>query len=208
MPDSEAENEVDSNGRGKSPLNQVVDAAKRALAPATFYLRQRSQEPEGADKSTSSNPNGQNASYDYSAEEREFQASISAPNKPNSTSQHTPAAHRKNRMSVDNKAYRPSPSDDEGSEEYSGDEKGRRRRKKKKKNEPLGGPLKTLPVMAADKRKRRKSKGKAGAAGEGEDEDDEASDSGDNLSSEKVTPSIIMKSDDLTANRCQSHEHQ
>ncbi|KAK2460315.1 hypothetical protein APHAL10511_007704 [Amanita phalloides] len=161
VPDSEGEpdNDPDPSDRAKSPLNQVIDVAKRALAPATFYLRQRSQEPD-------TSVNGQNSTYDYSAEEREFQANNS---KTNSIS-----GHRMNRMSVDNKAYKPSLSDRESSEEHSDDDdKGRRRRKKKKKTDPVGGPLTTLPVMAADKRKRRRSKGKSGT-GDDEEEDEES----------------------------------
>ncbi|KAM6490512.1 hypothetical protein JOM56_013855 [Amanita muscaria] len=193
VPDSEAENELDVNGRAKSPFNQVVDAAKRALAPATFYLRQRSQEPEGAaDRSTASNnANGQHSSYDYSAEEREFQANISR--KPTTTT--TTSTHRKNRMSIDKKAYQPSPSDDEGSEEWSDDGKGRRRMRKKKKHEPLGGPLTTLPVMSADKRKRRKSKGKTGEEDGGSESEENvterASNSRSSIPRQSVPPEPI-----------------
>ena len=87
---------------------QIIDVAKRTLAPAAFYLRQRSQEPDGS--AEVSNPNGQHSSYDYTAEERGFQANRSTLN--------SVSAHRKNRMSTDNKAYKPSISDGEGSEEY------------------------------------------------------------------------------------------
>ena len=109
----EAENDADHGDRAKSPFDQIIDVAKRTLAPATFYLRQRSQEPDG-----SAEVNGQHSSYDYTAEERELQANRSTPN--------SISAHHKNRMSTDNKAYKPSISDGEGSEEYS-DNKGRRR---------------------------------------------------------------------------------
>ena len=54
-------------------LDQITDVAKHALTPATFYLRHRSQELDTP--ADVSNPNGQNSSYDYAAEEREFQAS-------------------------------------------------------------------------------------------------------------------------------------
>ena len=60
-------------GRAKSRLDQITDVAKHALTPATFYLRQRSQELDAS--ADVSNPNGQNSSYDYAAEEREFLAS-------------------------------------------------------------------------------------------------------------------------------------
>ncbi|KAF8716375.1 hypothetical protein AX14_007095 [Amanita brunnescens Koide BX004] len=175
VPDSEAEaeNDADISGRAKSPLNQIIDVAKRTLAPATFYLRQRSQDPDvSADVS---HANGHHSSYDYSAEEREFQANRS---KPNSIS-----AQRKNRMSVDNKAYKPTVSDGESSEEYSDDEKGRRRRKKKKKDGAVGGPLTTLPIMPADKKKRRRSRGgRSGTGDEGED-----SESDGNTAAEKAS---------------------
>ncbi|PFH47955.1 hypothetical protein AMATHDRAFT_42594 [Amanita thiersii Skay4041] len=179
VPDSEGEGENDISGRAKSPFDQVIDVAKRALAPATFYLRQRSQEPEGTaapDKSHESTANGKDASYDYSAEEREFQANRLSNRPPNSSG----ITHRKNRMSTDNKAYKPSLSDNDNSEYSSEDDgKGRRRRRKKKKNEPLGGPLTTLPVMAADKKKKRKSRGNRETGGD----DDEASDSDDGATS-------------------------
>ncbi|KAF8349168.1 hypothetical protein F5887DRAFT_949732, partial [Amanita rubescens] len=175
VPDSEAEaeNDADHGDRAKSPFDQIIDVAKRTLAPATFYLRQRSQEPDGS--AEISNVNGQNSTYDYSAEEREFQANRSTPN--------SISAHRKNRMSTDNKAYKPSISDGESSEEYSDDGKGRRRRKKKKNDGTVGGPLTTLPIMAADKRRRRKSRGgKSGTGGE-----DDESESEGNTAAEKAS---------------------
>ena len=177
VPDSEveAENDADHGDRAKSPFDQIIDVAKRTLAPATFYLRQRSQEPDG-----SAEVNGQH-SYDYTAEEREFQANRSTPN--------SVSAHRKNRMSTDNKAYKPSISDGEGSEEYSDDDKGRRRRRKKRKDGAVGGPLTTLPIMAADKRRRRKSRG--GKSGTGDEDDD--SESEENTAAEKVSFSCLFK---------------
>lgn len=156
VPDSEGEEDTapKRNERGKSPLEHVVDLTKRALAPATIYLRQRSQEP-----SVEGPTNGHNSSYEYSAEEREFQAqkSASAALRANN--------HKKGRMSLDNKAYRPSASDlDEDSDEGDDDDK-KTRRRKKKKNEPHGGPLTTLPTVAGhDKKRRRKSKGSKGNA--------------------------------------------
>ena len=187
VPDSEAEaeNDADVNGRAKSPFDQIIDVAVRTLAPATFYLRQRSQEPDAS--ADVSNANGQHSSYDYSAEEREFQANRT---KPNSIS-----AQRKNRMSVDNKAYKPV-SDGESDEEYSDDDKGRRRRKKKKKDGPVGGPLTTLPIMPADKRKKRRSRGgKSGTGDEGED-----SESDGNTAAEKVSNHCLSKP--TTADQC------
>jgi len=180
VPDSEAEaeNDADQGDRAKSPFDQIIDVAKRTLAPATFYLRQRSQEPDGS--ADVSNLNGQNSTYDYSAEEREFQANRSTPN--------SISAHRKNRMSTDNKAYKPSVSEGESSEEYSDDGKGRRRRRKKKNDGAVGGPLTTLPIMAADKRRRRKSRGgKSGTGGE-----DDESESEGNTAAEKVSCSCLL----------------
>ncbi|KAF8635159.1 hypothetical protein AX15_000501 [Amanita polypyramis BW_CC] len=191
VPDSEGEGEngLDAGERGKSPLNQVIDVAKRALAPATFYLRQRSQEPEGpGDKSnisTMSNTNGQNSSYDYSAEEREFQANRSQTSVKPISSSGAGNGRRKNRMSIDNKAYKPPPSDAESSEEYSDDGKGRRRRKKKRGNGPNGGPLTTLPVMATDKKKKRRRK--SGTSVEGEEDDEGSESEGNTTAAEKTS---------------------
>jgi len=160
VPDSEGEEDVDHhhhppairNERGKSPFEHVVDMTKRALGPATFYLRQRSQEPS-ADAATT---NGHNASYDYSAEEREFQSQ-----KPTSPSRSGAASHhKKGRISLDNKAYRPSASDLDDSDDDNDDDGRKVRRRKSKKKEPHGGPLTTLPTVAGhEKKRRRKSRG-------------------------------------------------
>lgn len=164
----------DRSARGKSPFEQVVDVAKRLVEPATFYLRQRSQEPED----TSINTNGKESSYDYSAEEKAFQAAQQLA-KRNGT------IHRRNRMSTDNKAYKPSYSDEDGESDYSDDGKTRRRKKKKKQGGPGGGPLTTLPVVSQDRRRKRKSRGGKGEAlGEDEEsgEDDVMDESQDNFS--------------------------
>ncbi|TBU32615.1 hypothetical protein BD311DRAFT_546439 [Dichomitus squalens] len=167
VPDSEEEDDVQPNGRAKTPLEAGIDIVKR-LVPATFLLRERSQEP---DNSYLSVHNGNEStrdqsSYDYSAEEREYQQSQKPP------SRRTVAAHRKGRISVDNKAYRPSMSDlDESDEDF--EENGKRTRRKKKKGGAVGGPLTTLPVAGYDKRKKRKKGGKEnGAAGEREGEEE------------------------------------
>lgn len=176
VPDSEGEEEGEReerpaaaarNERGKSPFEHVVDMTKRAFAPATFYLRQRSLEPS-ADGGAATN--GHNASYDYSAEEREFQSQ-----KPISAT--TPHPHKKGRISLDNKAYRPSASDLDDSGGSDDDDDGRKvRRRKTKKREPHGGPLTTLPTVAGhDKKRRRKGRGSKGNAmdiGTGEEEED------------------------------------
>jgi SUN domain-containing protein 1/2 len=73
-------------------------------------------------------------------------------------------------MSTDNKAYKPSASDlDNSDESFSDDGKTRRRRKKKK--EPVGGPLTTLPIVGADKRKKKRARGSRGNAEEMEYEE-------------------------------------
>lgn len=165
VPDSEGEDDPPPNdARARTPLEAGIDVVKR-LIPATFLLRERSQEP---DQSRLSVHNGNDSvrdqsSYDYSAEEHEYQQS----QKP--TSRKTVAVHRKGRMSMDNKAYRPSMSDLEESDEDF-EEDGKRTKRKKKKGGPGGGPLTTLPVAGYDKRKKKKKGGKENGAGEGEEE--------------------------------------
>ena len=163
VPDSEGEEDTSvekppsKNERGKSPLEHVVDMTKRAFAPATFYLRQRSLEP------TTETPalNGHDSSYEYTAEEREFQTQKAS----------RAPTHKKGRMSLDNKAYRPSASDlDEDSDD---DDDGKKiRRRKSKKKEPHGGPLTTLPTVSGyEKKKRRKGRGSKGNSFEMDDEE-------------------------------------
>ena len=90
-------------------------------------------------------------------------------------------------MSVDNNAYKPSVSEGENSEEYSDADRTRRRRKKKERDGSVGGPLTTLPIMSADKRKRRRSRGgKSGAGNEGDD-----SESDGNTAAEKVSNNCL-----------------
>ncbi|KAJ7126907.1 hypothetical protein C8R44DRAFT_779863 [Mycena epipterygia] len=167
VPDSEGEDDPppEQNGRGKSPFDQVIGAAKRAIinapAAATYYVRQRSREPD--------EPVAVNGSYDYSAEERDIQNQ----NKRGS------ASHKRNRMSTDNKAYKPSTSDLDNSDEDFTDDDGKTRRRKKKKKETGGGPLTTLPVAGYDKKKKkpkRGSKGNAGEVEEGSDSDSQPTD--------------------------------
>ncbi|KAF7374809.1 Spindle pole body-associated protein sad1 [Mycena sanguinolenta] len=168
VPDSEGEEDhpPGQNGRGKSPFDQVIGAAKRAIinAPAaaataaTYYVRQRSREPD--------EPVEVNGSYDYSAEERDIL----------SQNKRAAANHKRNRMSTDNKAYKPSASDSESDEDFTDDD-GKKKRRKKKKKELGGGPLTTLPVTSYDKRKKRAKKPSKGNAGEPEVEEGSESDS-------------------------------
>ncbi|KAJ7455374.1 hypothetical protein B0H11DRAFT_2244648 [Mycena galericulata] len=165
VPDSEEEEATpEQNGRGKSPFEQVIGAAKRAIinapAAATYYVRQRSREPD--------EPVAVNGSYDYSAEERDIQ----------NQSKRGFANHKRNRMSTDNKAYKPSTSDLDSDEDFTDDD-GKQKRRKKKKKESVGGPLTTLPVAGYDKRKKKPKKGSKGNAGEveeGSDSDSRATD--------------------------------
>jgi SUN domain-containing protein 1/2 len=157
VPDSEGEDDPapEQNGRGKSPFDQVIGAAKRAIinapAAATYYVRQRSREPD--------EPVAVNNSYDYSAEERDIQ----------SQAKRAAANHKRNRMSTDNKAYKPSTSDVESDDEDFIDDDGKKKRRKKKKKEPTGGPLTSLPVAGYDKRRKKAKKASKGNAGEVEE---------------------------------------
>lgn len=173
--DSREEGRPATNERGKSPFEHVVDMTRRALGPATFYLRQRSQEPPG--DGIPNGHHGHSNSYDYSAEEREYQSQKPTPTR-------TPASasasgiggthhHKKGRMSLDNKAYRPSASDLDDSDESEDDDGRKVRRRKSKKKEPHGGPLTTLPTVAGHTGRKKKKRGSKGGMGEGEEEEEE-----------------------------------
>jgi len=129
--------------------------ARNALGAAAFYVRQHSREPENT---SGEQVNGANisseTSYDYAQEEKEFQAQ-----------KKINPAQRKNRMSVDNKAYKPSRESEEELSEYSDDD-GKKKRRKKTKKGPLGGPLTSLPTVGSDKRRRKKGRGPKGAGGD------------------------------------------
>ena len=107
------------------------------------------------------------ASYDYASEEREYRNEPSTPQHP----QKRPQGPKRNRISSDNKAYKPTVSDLEASDEdfVDGD---RKKKRKKKRNDSVGGPLTTLPVAGYDKRRRRKKNAK----GEYIEEEDDGSD--------------------------------
>ncbi|EJD06532.1 uncharacterized protein FOMMEDRAFT_102353 [Fomitiporia mediterranea MF3/22] len=161
-PNAEDE-QVRANGRGKSPFEHISEYAQRAVSQATFLMRQRSQEPEDgrppsrqATDATLVPPNNSN-SYDYAEEEEEFQEMQKSGKKKDLVQ------HKRNRMSMDNKAYRPTASDEEEeSDEGSDDEKRGRRRKKKR--DSGGGALTNMPTIQYDKRK--KKKGRSGRPGE------------------------------------------
>lgn len=133
---------VDANGRGKSPFNSLVDIGNRA---ATFVMRQRSQEPEAR-------PTEESRSYDYAAEEQELEQLQKNANQSLSTTS------RRAKMSDDNKAYRPTVSDEEAESEEVSDDERRGRGKKKKKVQTGPGALTNMPSLTYDKRKKRKSR--------------------------------------------------
>lgn len=199
VPGSEGEDDepADRSERAKTPLEQVLDASRR-MNPVTFLMRARSREPDTSHSQANGSHVGQDSSsYDYSAEEREYQAAtISQKAAPRRT---TAAAHKRNRMSIDNKAYRPTVSDLEESDEEFWDDDGKRTRRKKKKGGVHGGPpLTTLPVAGYDKRKkRRRSNGKTNGV-EGEEEEGSSE---EQEQQEQSRVSEQVRSDSLCMNR-------
>ncbi|TCD69378.1 hypothetical protein EIP91_007934 [Steccherinum ochraceum] len=168
VPDSEPEEEQASQARkerGKSPFEQVVDVA-RSFAPTSFFLRSPSKEPEERVNGANGDHQNTSSSYDYSAEEREYQNASQKP-----TSKRGPA-HKRNRISVDNKAYRPSMSDLESDDDFEEDGK-KTKRRKSKKGLTGGGPLTTLPVASYDKRRKKRKGGKTNGADEDEGSSEE-----------------------------------
>ena len=183
VPDSEGDDAGEASQgrqeRAKTPLESVVDLAKRTA----FYLRQRSTEPDLGPSETSQNGHHPNESYDYEAEEREFQSAAKGRKTANA------ALSKRGRISLDNKAYRPSQSDLEDSDDDALDD-GKRRRRKSKKS--MIGPLTTLPVVGQEKRRRRR-RGTKGDGGDEEGEDKEEDSGSDSRASPQVcqpTPSI------------------
>ncbi|GJE88586.1 hypothetical protein PsYK624_046690 [Phanerochaete sordida] len=153
-PDSDGEEEVPQRAeRGKSPFEHIVEATRR-LAPATFLMRRQSEEPE-ARPAPAHSPQDKSSSYDYSAEEREFQSlahdQVNGQRKAN-------AAPKRSRISTDNMAYRPTVSDSEESDgdDFEGDGKRTRKRRGLKRQGAAGGPLSSLPVTSYDKRKKKR----------------------------------------------------
>ncbi|KAI9461657.1 hypothetical protein BJY52DRAFT_191156 [Lactarius psammicola] len=183
VPDSEGEDNGEASQgrqeRAKTPLESVVDLAKRTA----FYLRQRSTEPDLGPTEPSQNGHHNNESYDYEAEEREFQ-SQSAATKGRRTN--NAALPKRGRISIDNKAYRPSQSDLEDSDDDVSDD-GKRRRRRSKKN--MTGPLTTLPVVGQEKRRRKKRGTKADGGGEEGEEKEE-----DSGSDSRVSPQRSIQS--------------
>ncbi|KAJ3907875.1 hypothetical protein F5879DRAFT_874682, partial [Lentinula edodes] len=170
VPDSEGEqsqSQILDYSREKSPFSfdQLTNLAQTAIQKTSYFVREKQREDQ--------QPNG-NASYDYSAEEREYQQyerNVNA-NASSSKNLSSSAVHRKNRISTDNKAYKPS---QEELEESSDDDVSdtRRRRRKKGASGPAGGPLTTLPKVGPEKRRKKGSRKTKGGAANGEEEDEE-----------------------------------
>lgn len=164
--EEEAEN---AHGKVKGPLEQVIDMSKKltSIAPTTFFLRRQSVEPEARQAAVAQD---QSSSYDYSAEEREFQQA-SLQDASNSMEQRGAAGRRRNRMSEDNKAYKPNLSDfEESDEEF--EEDGKKGRRKKGKKGVVAGALTSLPVLGYDKRRKgRRGTKENEQEGEGDSEE-------------------------------------
>ncbi|KAJ3869039.1 hypothetical protein EV359DRAFT_31007 [Lentinula novae-zelandiae] len=170
VPDSEGEqsqSQILDYSREKSPFSfdQLTNLAQTAIQKTSYFVREKQREDQ--------QPNG-NASYDYSAEEREYQQyerNVNA-NASSSKNLSSSAVHRKNRISTDNRAYKPS---QEELEESSDDDVSdtRRRRRKKGASGPAGGPLTTLPQVGPEKRRKKGSRKAKGGAANGEEEDEE-----------------------------------
>ena len=158
VPDSEGEDNPRPNVRGKSPFEQGLSIAKNALGAAAFYVRQRSREPDqpsGEHPSVNGHTNGNESSYSYTEEEQVFQAAQKR--------------IKRSRISVDNKAYKPSQSDEEESE-FSDD--GKKRKSKKKGGH--GGPLSSLPTVGPYKNRKihKGSRANLAVGDEGHDDED------------------------------------
>ena len=158
IPDSEDEAPPPTYARGKSPFEHVTDTVRSFVNPVvSIHMKPRSPEREQS-----------MTSYDYASEEREYRNGPSTPQQP----QKKAPVSKRNRISSDNKAYKPTASDLEESDEDFVDED-RKRRRKKKRNDSLGGPLTTLPVAGYDKKRRRKKNAKGEYIEEEEEEGSE-----------------------------------
>ncbi|RXW18527.1 hypothetical protein EST38_g7322 [Candolleomyces aberdarensis] len=165
VPDSEGE-EVGPGGRAKSPFEQIVEAARNALDPAIYYLRQKSTEPENrsgehSQASINGSHAGNDSSYNYEEEERFVQKSQAQ-----TQSQRNAAKPRKGRISVDNQAWKPSTSDIEDSDD---DEPEKRQRRKK--NMSISRMTNLPTVVDGKTTKKRRPKGSKNISG-GFDDDD------------------------------------
>ena len=201
VPDSEGEDAgagEASRGRqerAKTPLESVLDLAKRTA----FYLRQRSTEPEVGQQPSEQSQNGyqrNDESYDYAAEDREYREQSEAAAAATAAAKgrkanNAAAAHKRNagRISVDNRAYRPTQSDLEQSDEDDVSDDGKRRRRKGKKN--MIGPLTTLPVVGQERKRRRRKSTKAdGGDQEGEEDGEGEEEEDDSASEDRASPPV------------------
>lgn len=175
VPDSEDDAPPPTYTRGKSPFEHVTDTVRSLVKPVvSIHMKPRSPEREQS-----------MASYDYASEEREYRNELSTPQQPQKRS----SAPKRNRISSDNKAYKPTASDLEESDEdfLDGD---RKRRRRKKRNDSVGGPLTTLPVAGYDKKRRRKKNSK----GEYVEDEEEASETDEQSKvSEHVRVRMVLK---------------
>ncbi|KAG6842320.1 hypothetical protein C0991_010608 [Blastosporella zonata] len=172
VPDSEAEDDQPSRKeRGKSPFEEMVDVAKGILGATTYFMKQQLPQEPGEPRKARED------SYGYEAEEREYQAQTSLSTRRNTTA----PTHKRNRMSEDNRAYKPEQSEEESEEEDGSD--GKTKRRKKKKKEPAG-TMNNLPVIPPERRRKKKARGKKGTNAEAEE--DEATES-DEPSTEQVS---------------------
>lgn len=151
VPDSEPKSQDISREKSPFSLEHIAGLAQSAIQKTSYFVKEREKEPNG--------------SYDYSAEERDFQQQ-----QQNASSRRINPTHRKNRISTDNKAYKPTQEELEEESDDSVSDGGRRRRKKK--TGPAGGPLTSLPTVGREKRRRKTKKGVKGT-GEEEEEEEE-----------------------------------
>ena len=166
--EGDSSQEIPQNGRAKTFGEQVMDATRR-LAPATFFMRRQSEEPE-LRLPLNDTSKDKSSSYDYENEERDYLDTSQQEN--SAGARRNVAAHRRNRISVDNKAYKPSLSDLSESESDSGSDGGKRTKKRRgKKGGGTGGPLRTLPVAGYDKRKKKRKNGIMDDGDEGSDDE-------------------------------------
>ncbi|EJD54540.1 hypothetical protein AURDEDRAFT_179676 [Auricularia subglabra TFB-10046 SS5] len=174
--------------RAVSPIGSVIRAASPMAASVATYVLREGRGDDSADGSgfqsftvpeagtqhsrpsskaagNGSYATNNSASYDYGQEE-EMVAEMEA----DSVAKRNQAKRRAGRASLDDKAYKPTRSDNEASdEEFTDEDTGKRRRRKKKKD---SGHL-TLPTIGYDKNKKKKPTSKR--RGKGLLDDDAAS---------------------------------
>lgn len=184
IPESEENRSNGSFSRQKSPFEAVAGVVGAALGGgASFLMRRRQQEKTSQQ---------QEESYDYAEEEaavrREQAASAASVGSTSSTansvsgqqqngkkSSSVQPSRKATRISDDNKAYQPTESDLDESDEEVGDDR-RRKRRTKKKDGTNGGPLTSLPVAGYDKRRKPRRVTRNGTVSTVLDDDETGSD--------------------------------